>query len=544
LPAMNTVTHKAYRTEAVLFDFDGTLTRAGAIDFGEIRRVLGCPPDVLIIEYIRNLADGRTRAEARETLDRYELEAATRSYPNQGAEELVHWIKACGLPVGILTRNSRVSVRRALQNFPTLEERDFDLILTRDDPVAPKPSGEGVDRFAAHFNIDPAQVLMVGDFLLDTQAGQVAGAVTVLLDQGEDPRLEGAQCDFRVQRLDAVKEIVRQGLPLKAGKLPNDMLQTYLRQFHFEDASLLINPGVGEDIAAVDVARSEVLVLKSDPITFATDAIGRYSVLVNANDIATAGARPRWFLTTLLMPCGITPSHVRRIMQELAEVCHRRKIILCGGHTEITDAVRRPVVIGMMAGCVPRKDLIDKKQMAPGDWVLVTKGVAVEGTAIIAREFGDQLRARGMSPEQIAISRRYLDQISIIEEAGLVADKRMATAMHDVTEGGLATALEELSIAGGHRISVEMETIPVLAQTEEICNLFNLDPLGLIGSGSLLICCRPEHGADAMNTVASAGIQVTRIGQVQEPGSGVQAFYKGSPVSWPKFEVDEITKLF
>ena len=337
---------------------------------------------------------------------------------------------------------------------------------------------------------------------------------------------------------------MRGGLPLKAGKLPNDILQEYLRQFRFEDASLLINPGVGEDIAAVDVARSDVLVLKSDPITFATDAIGRYSVLVNANDIATAGARPRWFLTTLLLPCGITPSGVRRIMQELAAVCHQQDIVLCGGHTEITDAVRRPVVIGMMAGCVSRKDLIDKKQMAPGDWVLVTKGAAVEGTAIIAREFAQKLRARGMRPEQIDISRGYLDQISILEEARLAAAKHMATAMHDVTEGGLATALGELSMAGGHHIDVDMEKIPVLPQTSEICVLFNLNPLGLIGSGSLLICCRPEHGRDLMEVIGSAGIQVTRIGTVQAPGSGIRAFYNGKPAEWPTFDVDEITKLF
>ena len=544
LPAMESALSKAYTTKAVLFDFDGTLTRAGAIDFGKIRRALGCPPDVLILEFIQNLEDGTSRARARGILDSYEMAAAALSWPNQGAEELVHWIKARGLPQGILTRNSRTSVQRALQNFHSLGEEDFDLILTRDDPIDPKPSGQGIRHFAAHLGVDPAQVLVVGDFLLDVQAGQDAGAVTVLLDTGRDPRLSESDCDFRVRSLDAVKGIVRAGLPLPAGKLPNELLQDYLHRFRFEDASLLINPGVGEDIAAVDVAQSEVLVLKSDPITFATDAIGHYSVLVNANDIATAGARPRWFLTTLLLPCGITASRIRGIMQELAEVCHRRGIILCGGHTEITDAVRRPVVIGMMAGCVARKDLVDKKQMSPGDCVLLTKGVAVEGTAIIARQFADRLRAAGMTPEEIALGRRYLDQISIIEEAGLAADQRMATAMHDVTEGGLATALEELSTAGGHCIAVDMETIPILAQTEKICRYLDLDPLGLIGSGSLLICCRPNRCADLMTAISSAGIQVTRIGTVEAPGREVKAFRNGQPAAWPKFEADEITKLF
>jgi hydrogenase expression/formation protein HypE len=149
-----------------------------------------------------------------------------------------------------------------------------------------------------------------------------------------------------------------------------------------------------------------------------------------------------------------------------------------------------------------------------------------------------------MRPEQIDISRNYLDQISILEEARLAAGKRMATAMHDVTEGGLATALEELSIAGRHHIAMDMETIPVLSQTREICTLFNLDPLGLIGSGSLLICCRPEHGRDLMDAIGCAGIPVTRIGTVQAPGNGIQAFYNKKPAAWPTFDVDEITKLF
>jgi hydrogenase expression/formation protein HypE len=231
-------------------------------------------------------------------------------------------------------------------------------------------------------------------------------------------------------------------------------------------------------------------------------------------------------------------------MQELADVCEQRDIILCGGHTEITDAVQRPVVVGMMAGCVRRKDLIDKKQMAPGDCVLVTKAVAAEGTAIIAREFGRQLRAKGMTENEIDLSRQCLDQISIIEEADLAARNRMATAMHDVTEGGLATALEELSIAGGHKIAVNLDKIPVLNLTRQICDYMNLDPLGLIGSGSLLICCRSEHCKTLMESITAAGIQVTCIGTVQGPGHGIQAYENNQPATWPRFEVDEITKLF
>jgi hydrogenase expression/formation protein HypE len=533
-----------YKLKAVLFDFDGTLTRPGVLDFEAIRQAIGCPPGSPILEYIAALADPDEHKSAMDTLDRFEIQAAAQSGPNQGAEDLMAWIKQNGLALGILTRNSRASVLRALGNFSRIREQDVDLIITREDPVAPKPSGDGVLRFADQMGIEPQEVLVVGDFLFDTQAGREAGSPSVLLDPGQDPRLVHAACDFRVRCLEQIRPIIAACLPLAAGKLPNDMLRTYLGQFRFEDPSVIINPGVGEDIAAVDIRDKDVLILKSDPITFATDAIGRYSVLVNAIDIATAGAVPRWFLTTLLLPPGISPSQVRKIMQELWDVCSRWQITLCGGHTEITDAVNRPVVIGMMAGCVRRQDLIDKKQMKTGDCVLVSKGVAVEGTAIIAREFGQRLASLGITAQELSRGRSLLDRISILPEAGLAARDMLATAMHDVTEGGLATALEELSIAGNHRIAVDMDKIPILALTRKICDKLCLDPLGLIGSGSLLICCRRQDCQRLVRRMAREGIEVTRIGEVIGPGTGIEARNQGKPADWPRFEVDEITKLF
>jgi hydrogenase maturation factor len=334
------------------------------------------------------------------------------------------------------------------------------------------------------------------------------------------------------------------GVSLPAGKLPNDLLKKFLDEFRFEDPALLIHPGVGEDIAAVDVVEEEVLVLKSDPITFATDAIGQYAVLVNANDIATAGALPRWLLTTLLFPAGSTPSLIWSIVSELREFCRTWGITLCGGHTEITDAVRRPVVCGMMAGTVRRRDLIDKRRMRPGDRVLLTKAAAVEGTAIIARELGARLRRLGLSAEKIASCRAFLDRISILPEARQAARCPGTSAMHDVTEGGIATAIEELGAAGGCRLRVDLDRIPVFPETRLLCRLLGVHPLGLIGSGSLLICCRSQHADRLERDLRRAGVQVTGIGEVVEKGSGVIGFRGGRPARWPRFEVDEIARLF
>jgi hydrogenase maturation factor len=174
----------------------------------------------------------------------------------------------------------------------------------------------------------------------------------------------------------------------------------------------------------------------------------------------------------------------------------------------------------------------------------MTKQVAVEGMSIIARDFEKLLTDKGISTGEIEVAKKMLDQISILPEARFAGRREGVSAMHDVTEGGLATALAELSSAGGCKIAVDMETIPIAELTRRICNAVGIDPLGLIGSGSLLICCRPEHAEGLCRKIRSEGIAVTPIGRVLEEGKGVEAFKNGRPAPWPTFEVDEITRLY
>ncbi|MDJ0780431.1 MAG: HAD-IA family hydrolase [Desulfosarcinaceae bacterium] len=536
---------KPYRIDAVLFDFDGTLTAPGALDFREIKGELGCPIDQPVLEWIEGLATEAARSEAHRRLTAFEERGAAASRPNEGAEALLAFLTRSRVPFGIVTRNSRASVNRALANFSQVGWEDFATVITREDPVRPKPSGDAVRLAAKRLGVATDHVLVVGDFDFDMDAGRRAGALTAWL---RTPGASPATYDLAVDHLMDLAAVVRMGQPLSGGKLPNDILSKFLEMFRFEDPSVLISAGVGDDTAAVQPDMNDVIVLKSDPITFATDAIGHYAVLVNANDIATAGARPRWFLTTLLLPTGTTASEIRGIMQDLYTLCRRWQITLCGGHTEITDAVNRPVVIGMMAGTVTRARLIDKRRMRVGDRILLTKAVAVEGTALIAREFGADLMAKGIPAEAIERSRALLEQITILPEARIAAECPDVSAMHDVTEGGLATALAELATAGKGQISVQTDQIAIFPETRAICDTLSIDPLGLIGSGSLLICCRPKAVQDLADRLHGAGIQFSRIAEVIAPLSPddvpVRATCDGRPTPWPQFDVDEITRLF
>jgi hydrogenase maturation factor len=448
------------------------------------------------------------------------------------------------LQIGIISRSDLKTVQQTLRNCRFVNESEVDVIISRPEVMRHKSDADLIQRAAQKMNVTIGSVLFISPHPSEVRAAHQMGAITACMRAGPGADPQASIGDFDIENIAEIKDIVRMGLPLPAGKLPNELLGDFLNQFVFDDPSVLINAGVGEDIAAVDIESEVVLVLKSDPITFATDSIGQYAVLINANDIATSGANPRWFLTTLFFPCGTTPSQIKEVFKELKQYGEQWGITLCGGHTEITDAVVRPIVTGMMVGTVIRSALIDKRSMQAGDRVLLTKRVAVEGTAIIAREFGAHLKQKGISQNDIKRCRQFLDRISILAEAKIAAETPGTHAMHDITEGGLAAALSELSIAGDHMIRIDMNQIPVYPETQKICDVLGINPLGLIGSGSLLICSSRADSRKLINRIDAAGIEITRIGEVLDKGRGIHAYKGKNKVCWPSFEADEITKLF
>jgi hydrogenase maturation factor len=536
--------NKPINIKAVILHFDELLQQTDEEETASIKHAIGCPSESSLLEFIRSLQDLSRQKQIISDLEHLEIKAAAKSRPNADAEAMIQILRSKDLKLGLLSDRGQASIRRALTNFKTIRLSDFDLIIGRDEMLEHNAAANAVVLAAEKMRLAPTQILAVCEDETNIRAAKASGAVTVFFSKHPDVQQRKAVCDYTISNLMELKKIVRMGTPLPTGKLPNELLREFLDDFRFDDPSILINPGIGEDIAAVDVEADQVLVLKSDPITFATDAIGQYAVLINANDIATSGAIPKWLLTTLLFPYGVTASEIRQVVNELKEFCQQWDITLCGGHTEITDAVSRPVVAGMMAGTITKSNLIDKRNMNIGDKVLLTKKVAVEGTAIIAREFGERLKSLGMSDAEIDKCCAFLSYISVIPEAKIAAQFSETNAMHDITEGGLATALEELSIAGGHRIRIDMETIPLFPETQKIGRLFDIDPLGLIGSGSLLICCQKKGYRSLMAAISDAGIEVTCIGEVIEKGQGIDARKHKKQADWPCFEVDEITKLF
>jgi hydrogenase expression/formation protein HypE len=333
---------------------------------------------------------------------------------------------------------------------------------------------------------------------------------------------------------------------LPVGKLRADVLQAIFDRYPVKDARVVVGPKVGEDAAVIDLG-DRYLVATSDPITFATDELGWYALQVNANDIAVRGARPRWFLVTLLLPEGrTTRESVASLFDELAAACADLDVALVGGHTEVTYGLDRPVAVGTMLGEVARDRLVITGGAEVGDAVVMTKGVPIEGAALVAREKARELVARGVPAAVIARAQAFLRDpgLSVLREATIACDAARVHAMHDPTEGGIATALLELARAANVGLRIARERIAVLPEGEIVCRAFGLDPLGTIASGALLMTLSPADVRPVADALARAGIASQDIGEVVPGSEGVMLVAGGRRSPMPVFHQDEVTKLF
>ncbi len=333
----------------------------------------------------------------------------------------------------------------------------------------------------------------------------------------------------------------RRSRALPEGKVPFSCISDLVRGIG-ECEDVLLGPAAGEDAAILRVERSRILIA-SDPITFATDQAGWYGVHVNANDIAASGGDPRWFTAVILMPAGSSKTDVKRILRDIRLACAEVGAVLVGGHTEITSAVTRPVVIGTMAGEVRGKRPIRSGTARPGDRLVLTKGVSIEGTALLAREFGEEL-AETLGERGLSAARRMLRRpgLSIVTEACVAREIPGVHAMHDLTEGGVLAGIAEMAEASGLGARVEVDRVPVLPMCRKVCEHFGLDPLRLISSGSLLMAVAEPEEEHLISELEAAGVPAVGIGRM-EVTPGLTAVGSNGEVPIESPERDEFALL-
>lgn len=334
---------------------------------------------------------------------------------------------------------------------------------------------------------------------------------------------------------------------LKPGKINIEILDRLLSTYRGkEDERVILGPSVGEDAAVISFA-DRYLVAKTDPITFVTEEIGWYVVNVNANDILTRGAIPKWFMASILLPeRKATEDMLEKILSQISKACKEIGVAVVGGHTEITLGLDRPIIVGCMLGEVEKDKLITTSNAKVGDVIVVTKGIAVEGTAIIAREKQHELILKGYSSEFIANCRNFLYNpgISVYKDV-LMCKGINVHSMHDPTEGGLRMGIYEVCKASNTGALIYETEIPIFEETKILCREYNINPLGLITSGTLIIVL-PREEAEKLVKVYENNESVAKIiGEIKPKEFGIKILSsEGKLTDLEVTEADEIIKIF
>jgi hydrogenase maturation factor len=330
---------------------------------------------------------------------------------------------------------------------------------------------------------------------------------------------------------------------LAIGKLPGEMLADLLDAYPIDDPSVIVGPGVGMDAAAVDVGQ-DLLVVKSDPITFAKERAPLYLVNVNANDLACMGATPRWMLVTALLPDGKTDEPmVRNLFEELNQACRDRGISLIGGHTEITEGLDRPILIGNLLGTVAPDKLLKPGGARVGDRILISRPVAIEGTALLASDAREKLEPI-VGKAVLDRAEAFLEEpsISVRYDAIALHSTGVVTALHDPTEGGIATGVRELAMSAKLGAVVSRANIPVMPETAAIADALGLDPLGMLASGSLLATVPPDKMDVVEQVCREQDIPMAWIGKITPPERGIVLRDGNQEIDLPAFSTDEVAR--
>jgi hydrogenase maturation factor len=311
--------------------------------------------------------------------------------------------------------------------------------------------------------------------------------------------------------------MTKKGSFFQIGKIPPNILQrTVYGHTGRKNPRLLFGPGVGIDAAAVKYG-NQILVYKTDPITGTASHIGSHSVVVNANDIATTGAKPVWYLATILLPLSSRESDLEEMMKEIGRKCRELDISLIGGHCEVTRGLTRPLIIGFMTG-ETRGKVLTTQNARIGDRILITKTAGLEGTAILASDYAKHLQSVG--EDVLKKARSLSKQISIVKEALSISRVHGVHALHDPTEGGVLNGFWELAEASGHGIEIVEDNIPVAEETRKLCSKLKLDPLRLMSSGCLIVSAAPSSIPTVSSILNKLRVRFSDVGRLLPQSKG------------------------
>lgn len=327
---------------------------------------------------------------------------------------------------------------------------------------------------------------------------------------------------------------------LKTGKLDSDLLEELV--FHnitLRRPEVITRPGIGEDCAVVDFGSYECI-LSTDPITAAVKDIGRLAVHISCNDVAANGIEPLGLLLAIMLPEGTTKKEISEIMAQAGKASEELNVEIIGGHTEVTPAVNKPVIVSTAIGRGEKWSSQNAEDMRPGDLIYVTKHVGLEGTGIISADREEEL-SNLLNKEELEYAKSLIEKISVVRE-GVLAGKIGTNGMHDITEGGVLGAVWEMCQVAGTGALIEVNQIPVEEVTKKICETFKIDYLRLISSGSMMIMVSPDKKEAMEKAMEEAKIRFSNIGTIKTLDQGIKMLVDGKPAEIAPPTTDEIYK--
>lgn len=305
---------------------------------------------------------------------------------------------------------------------------------------------------------------------------------------------------------------------MKAGKLKESILKrSILKQLHKRNDKVVVSPSVGSDYGAIEVEENLVVVLSSDPVTLTKDAIGSSAIMAACNDVVCSGATPTGVSVTMILPTLYNEEDLRDLVKDIDKACERCGVDVLSGHTEVSKAVKEPLVVVTAMGVVKKGEMIHSSQVRSGMDIVATKWIGLEGTAILAKERDADLRSRYAQPF-IDKAKTFSEMMSVLPEAA-VAVKSGAGALHDVSEGGIFGALWELAESAGVGLEIDLKKIPIRQETVEICEFFDVNPYKILSGGCLLVAT--EDGNGMVMELEKANIPAVIIGKATDSNDRV-----------------------
>jgi hydrogenase maturation factor len=323
-------------------------------------------------------------------------------------------------------------------------------------------------------------------------------------------------------------------MKLSLGKIPVDVLQEVIfKHLGVKREEVVLGPSAGIDGAVIDIT-DKSLIVSTDPITGAIERIGWLAVNINANDVATFGVAPAFFLSCILLPENADRKTVETISIQMDEAANQLNMAIVGGHCEVTPGLSNPIVVGCTMGVTDKGNYVTAGGAKTGDKIILTKSIGIEGTAILASD-KEKLLKKTINPSVVESAKKFFNQISVAKEAILAFKTGGANAMHDPTEGGLAGGIHEMADASNLGVKIVEKEICIRQETLEICRFFKIDPLQLISSGALLISAKPEFADKIVDRLEQKKIHASIIGEfLRKPKDRILLKESGKILTLPR----------